>query len=353
MRRTRLVAALLTACLLFGVLAPAALPGAPPVGPTAASSPPLDEAKERALELEQLIEENRGERVSIEERIAVTNLRIVAQQEVLAEARSALLEAQHSYRVRMVDMYKSRIADPFSILFTAESMSDLYSRIIMLTRIAQRDRRAYLDAVVAAAEAEFQAAYLDDLKAQDVALRELQRNSLAELDAALDEQRVLVERLTEESLRELEVRRTIIAQTRKEWLESSVPLDAEIRLVPAVVEPHHGVVYLASEHHPRSYRSLARTETALCSWYGNEFHGRLTASGQVYNQNDFTCASRTLPFGTRLALTRGERRIIVVVTDRGPFIAGRDLDLSRAAAQALGFSGLATVDVEYVEAIDD
>ena len=153
MRRTRLVAALLTACLLFGVLAPAALPGAPPVGPTAASSPPLDEAKERALELEQLIEENRGERVSIEERIAVTNLRIVAQQEVLAEARSALLEAQHSYRVRMVDMYKSRIADPFSILFTAESMSDLYSRIIMLTRIAQRDRRAYLDAVVAAAEA--------------------------------------------------------------------------------------------------------------------------------------------------------------------------------------------------------
>ncbi|MBW6468090.1 MAG: septal ring lytic transglycosylase RlpA family protein [Coriobacteriia bacterium] len=221
----------------------------------------------------------------------------------------------------------------------------------MLARIAQRDRRSYLDANVAAAEAQFQAAYLDDLKAQDVALRQLQRITLAELDEALAEQRTLVERLTEEALRELEARRAVIAQTRKEWRESSVPLDDVVQFVPAVVEPYEGVTYLASEHHPRRYRTLGQTTTAYCSWYGNEFHGRLTACGQVYNQNDFTCASRTLPFGTRLALTRGDRRIIVVVTDRGPFIAGRDLDLSRAAARALGFSGLATVEVEFVEAI--
>jgi rare lipoprotein A (peptidoglycan hydrolase) len=353
MRRTGLVAATLIVCVLGVSLAPALAWAEPSSGSTITPGPTLDEATRRALELEQLIEDSRGERIAIEERIAVTNLRIVAQQEVLAEARAALLEAQSAYRTRMVGMYKSRIADPFDILLTSQSMSDFYARILMLTRIAQRDRRAYLDATVAAAEAEFQAAYLDDLKAQDVALRQLQRIALQELDAALNEQRTLVTRLTEESLRELAARRAVIARTRKQWLDSSVPLDDPVQKVPAVVEPHLGLTYLASEYHPRRYRSLGQTGTAVCSWYGNEFHGRLTACGQVYNQNDFTCASRDLPFGTRIALTRGERRIVVVVTDRGPFIAGRDLDLSRAAAQALGFSGVATVEFEFVEAVSD
>jgi len=351
-RRSRLVAAALAAHLLWVSLAGSAAFATPSTGTTAPATPELTEATERALELESAIEEHRAERIAIEERIAVTNLRIIAQQEVLAEARRTLMSAQRAYRERMVGMYKSRIASPLTVLLTAQTMSDFYSRVFMLTRIAQRDKRAYADAAVAAAEAEFQAAYLDDLKAQDVALRQLQRATLQELDAALAEQRALVDRLTEEALRELEAKRAVIARTRKEWLDSSVPLDSEIRQVPVVVEPYDDRVYLGTEHQPRRYRSLGRTETAVCSWYGNEFHGRLTACGQIYNQNDFTCASKTLPFGTRLALTRGDRRIVVVVTDRGPFIAGRDLDLSRAAAQALGFSGVATVDVEFVEAVE-
>jgi rare lipoprotein A (peptidoglycan hydrolase) len=353
MTGTRAVAALLSACLLGASLMSSGALAAPSPETSITPGPALSEATRRALELEQMIEDHRAERIAIEERIAVTNLRIVAQQEILAEARSALVAAQDAYRTRMVGMYKSRVANPVNILFSSQSMSDFYSRILMLTRIAQRDRRAYLDAVVAAAEAEFQAAYLDDLKAQDVALRQLQRIALDEFDAALTEQRTLVARLTEEALQELAAKRAVIAQTRQEWRDSSVPLDDVVEFVPVTVEPYEGVTYLASEHQPRRYRTLGQTGTAYCSWYGNEFHGRLTACGQVYNQNDLTCASRTLPFGTRLALTRGDRRIIVVVTDRGPFIAGRDLDLSRAAAQALGFSGLATVHVEFVEAVVD
>lgn len=351
MKATRAVAGLVCMCLLAASITSSEALAAPSSETSITPGPQLREATRRALELEQLIEDHRAERIAIEERIAVTNLRIVAQQDVLAEARGALVAAQEAYRTRMVSMYKSRITNPVNILFTSQSMSDFYSRVLMLSRIAQRDRRAYLDAVVAAADAEFQAAYLDDLKAQDVALRQLQRIAADETSAILTEQRALVARLTEEALKELESKRAVIARTREQWRDSSVPLDDVVQFLPATVEPHTGVTYLASEHQPRRYRSLGRTTTAYCSWYGNEFHGRLTACGQVYNQNDFTCASRTLPFGTRLALTRGDRRIIVVVTDRGPFIAGRDLDLSRAAAQALGFSGLATVEVEFVEAI--
>lgn len=353
MKPRAFVAATLAAHLLGAALLPSALLAEPSATTTVGPTPELAAAMERAIALEESIEEHRGERIAIDERIAVTNLRIVAQQEVLANARETLDTAQAAYQQRVIGMYKSRLASPITLLITSESLADFYSRLLMLTQIARRDQQAHADAVVAAAEAEYRAAFLDDLKAQDVALRALKRTSVRELETALAEQQEIVERLTEEARRELEARRATIATTRKQWRESSVALDADIKYVPVVVEPHAGVLYLGSEHQPSHYRSLGQRQTAVCSWYGNEFHGRPTASGQIYNQNDFTCASRTLPFGTRLALTRGKKRIVVVVTDRGPFIAGRDLDLSRAAAQALGFSGVATVDVEFVEVVKD
>lgn len=72
------------------------------------------------------------------------------------------------------------------------------------------------------------------------------------------------------------------------------------------------------------------------SWYGPAFHGRETASGAKFDMNRLTAAHKTLPFGTLLEVSRGDQSVRVVVNDRGPFIEGRDLDLSKAAAKALG-----------------
>jgi rare lipoprotein A len=79
-------------------------------------------------------------------------------------------------------------------------------------------------------------------------------------------------------------------------------------------------------------------EAATASYYGGKFHGRRTASGQIYNQNAHTCAHKTLPFGTRLRVTYNGRTTQCVVNDRGPFIRGRDLDLSMACARELGLT---------------
>jgi rare lipoprotein A len=83
---------------------------------------------------------------------------------------------------------------------------------------------------------------------------------------------------------------------------------------------------------------------AVASWYGRDFHGRPTASGEIYNMYDFSCAHRTLPFGTRLAVTNpaNGRSTEVVVNDRGPFVDGRDIDLSYAAAKEIGLIGPGT-----------
>lgn len=87
----------------------------------------------------------------------------------------------------------------------------------------------------------------------------------------------------------------------------------------------------------------------VASWYGEEFHGRLTASGERFDQNALTCAHRWLPFGTRLSVLYRGREVVVTVNDRGPFVAGRDLDLSRGAARALGLEGVQKVEVAYYD----
>lgn len=88
------------------------------------------------------------------------------------------------------------------------------------------------------------------------------------------------------------------------------------------------------------------------SYYSNNLHGRRMSNGQVYNKNDFTCAHRTLPFGTRLKVTnpRSGKTITVRVADRGPFVRGRIIDLSYAAARALGIisSGVGYVRIEVM-----
>src|SRR5688572_4129727 len=82
-------------------------------------------------------------------------------------------------------------------------------------------------------------------------------------------------------------------------------------------------------------------ETGLASWYGPKFHGKLTASGEVFNQEKFTAAHPTLPWGSRVKVTNLDngKSVDVWINDRGPFKRGRIIDVSRAAARALGMVG--------------
>ncbi|XKF14933.1 septal ring lytic transglycosylase RlpA family protein [Halomonas sp. BLK-85] len=79
-------------------------------------------------------------------------------------------------------------------------------------------------------------------------------------------------------------------------------------------------------------------EEGIASYYSDYFQGRTTASGDTFNQQELTAAHKTLPFGTRVKVVRTDtgQEVEVVINDRGPFIKGRVIDLSKRAAQKLG-----------------
>ena len=92
--------------------------------------------------------------------------------------------------------------------------------------------------------------------------------------------------------------------------------------------------------------NAAEAESGIASVYPHSYKGRRTASGQPLNPSAMTCAHRRHAFGTTLRVAIGEKSITCRVTDRGPFVRGRVIDLTPVAARALGFSGVARVSVE-------
>jgi rare lipoprotein A len=92
------------------------------------------------------------------------------------------------------------------------------------------------------------------------------------------------------------------------------------------------------------------TQIGVASWYGPGFHGKPTSTGEIYNQYDLTAAHPSWPLGTRALVTNLDngRAVEVRINDRGPFVRGRSIDLSYAAADALGLIGPGTGNVRIV-----
>lgn len=118
-------------------------------------------------------------------------------------------------------------------------------------------------------------------------------------------------------------------------------------------EPLPYVVHNGKPLNSLDTAAIAASVQGWASWYGPGFHGNLTANGEVFNQNDMTAAHLTLPFGTRVRVTNVSNgaSVLVRITDRGPFVGDRILDLSMGAAQVLGLvqSGVGLVRLDILE----
>lgn len=309
-----------------------------------------DDALHQALSLEQRIASDTEDAAALEHRIDVANMRLFRQQDVLSKTESTLSDAQTRYSGRLIDIYKGGALDPLLVLLSSHSLDEFSSRLGLFMAVVRQDRATLTSARIAAEQAAYEQTRLEDLKAQLVMMRSLKARRLEDMKAALAVQKRIARTLTSAQARLVSARHDERQMSFREWRKTTIPVGTPITYVPASVTPHADT-FLVAEYQPKKYQVVSAQYQAVCSWYGDEFNGLGTASGQLFNEDDFTCASRTLPFGTRLALERAGKRIVVVVTDRGPFIAGRDLDLSKKAAFALGFDGVEPVTAEFVEIV--
>ncbi len=125
------------------------------------------------------------------------------------------------------------------------------------------------------------------------------------------------------------------------------PLKTIAGLPPELTKPKKQATVqktASSKHHTKKWRKAARggrSFRGIASFYGNYFAGKKTASGERFNPQRMTAAHRTLPFGTRVRVTnmRNGRSVVVRINDRGPFIRGRVIDLSKGAAQVIRMTG--------------
>jgi rare lipoprotein A len=125
------------------------------------------------------------------------------------------------------------------------------------------------------------------------------------------------------------------------------PSRAVPRVEPIAKGAPNAPYSIGGQHYEPENDDVPMLETGLASWYGQPFHGQRTASGEIYDMNAMTAAHKTMPLPSyaRVRNPANGREIIVRVNDRGPFKPGRIIDLSRAAAQRLGVSGVARVEV--------
>lgn len=218
----------------------------------------------------------------------------------------------------------------------------LYIRSIpVLTFVATPDRNAPLQTASALAE-RLNAVQPNDASAITVGWNEARQAYLMTLNgqelATLDGKQAILPDTTRNVTQD-----AIQATNRvRRLLGSAAPLQAsQLNLRPEVA-------VVRQQEQPRTV-SLQR---GIASWYGPGFHGRLSASGERFNQNAMTAAHRTLPFGTRVRVTNRNngQSVIVRINDRGPFVRGRIIDLSVGAAQKIGMygSGVAPVEVEVL-----
>lgn len=133
---------------------------------------------------------------------------------------------------------------------------------------------------------------------------------------------------------------TLVAHLAKELAGTTTP--ATPRGVYKVGEPYQidGVWY-------RPREDFAYDQTGIASWYGPDFHGQLTANGEVFDQEALTAAHPTLamPSLARVINLENGRSVVVRINDRGPFVRGRVIDVSRQTARLLGFEAKGTAKV--------
>ena len=316
------------------VLLMAAATGAP-----AAEMADLDDLRERAQTLGDKVSNLERElaalnesRDELEAEIAESSAALGLLEMDVNESQDAYDEALTRYVDRAVRVYKAGPGQDLALLLSTTTIDDFYFVAEAQRRAARDDRRA-LSTLLSAREVAEEGQKQIDKRKQILLARNARVEALSsQIQARLDDRKIALDGMT------LEVAR-LEREARLAVQEAAQPSTALAELLQPS-GPAPGI--------PDGFVGTGVRFSGIASWYGPGFEGNPTANGDIFDPDLFTAASRDLPFGTWLYVTHGGRGVVVLVNDRGPYIDDRVLDLSQAAAAAVGISGLGWIDAEIL-----
>lgn len=331
-RFTTSLRALLALALLLGVGAVAGRP---------AGAASLDELRARAQSvadevtaLERRLAGLDERKAQLADRIEAVTAEIGVLELEIHDTNAALIAAEDRYSERAVEAYKSgSTGAELEMMLSAKDLGQLLTLEQASASSAEDDEQSLHDLLAAKADAEEAQARVDEHKQELIAAQAEVDQVSSEIADAIEARHEVALRLKSE-IRELE---------RKARLEAR-RLAAQAASAPTNLVSGGG----PAPRIPRGFSSTGVSFEGTASWYGPGFEGQSTASGQIFDSSLFTAASRDLPLGTWLYVTHEGRGVVVLVNDRGPYIDDRVLDLSQAAAEAIGISGLGWVHAEIV-----
>jgi rare lipoprotein A len=244
--------------------------------------------------------------------------------------------AQERYIERAVQAYKSGATYKLAVLLSARDFNELATILRATEEATQLDERS-LTALSRSTDALEQAQEtIDDRKQKLMSARNEAVAVETEIASTLDQRRALFEQLTTQIKQLEEEARRLAAQRAARERRT----DEELLKLLAPSGPAPDI--------PDGFVGTGVSFEGIASWYGPGFEGQSTASGDIFDPDLYTAASKELPLGTWLFVTHGSQGVVVLVNDRGPYVGGRVLDLSQAAAEAIGIGGLGWVRAEIL-----
>ncbi|CAN5683752.1 hypothetical protein BH18ACT15_BH18ACT15_01960 [soil metagenome] len=324
-----------------------------------ASSRPLSSVAARAQDVAQRVtslERDVARLTSVERRLAAG---VAAASQRLASRRLALARAEKRRRgtedelvARAVEAYKSPPGAALGVLLGSRSMGDVAALQAVTSAAALANEKVLHSVLVARRHAERESAAAEQRKAELLArqermarVRTAKADTLAQRRTALGRLSARISELQRAAkIEERRARRQLMETAGAAGAPGSTPIPAGPG--GGIAEPAYGLG--PATDLPAGFLHTAVSFEGLASWYGPGFAVQSTANGDIFDPRKFTAASKTLPLPTWLYVTRGGRGTVVLVNDRGPYAGDRVLDLSKAAAQALGVTGVSWVRAEVL-----
>ena len=314
-----------------------------------AAAEDIDELRTRAQEvadrlssLEQRLISLESRREGLEQDILASDQRIGALELSIHDSEADYAAARGRYVDSAVRAYKAGATEHLELLLSARSMPELATLAQAADELARIDSAALTEALSARRRAVEAQAALDTEKQELLAAREQVESVTASLNTATDERSAVLDELTTEIAR-------LEQEARERALEAQLAaIDASLdeALIEVLAPDESGAG--PAQNLPDGFAATGVSFEGAASWYGPGFVGDATANGEIYDPTKFTAASKELPFDTWLFVSFEGRGVIVRINDRGPYVGECILDLSQAAAQAVGLSGVGWVEIEIL-----